>query len=320
LLEAVELLRDLNTPGHRILPEDLPRGCVPKRLRPFVGSKDTRNRRAYECAVLTALRDEIKRGNVWIPGSKRFGKLDDFFLPEAAWATTRQEFFRKAGLPAEATTATASLTTRLNTAYDRFLAALPANAYVTVEADGWHLSTDPAEALRPDEEAGVTGLRAWLRDKVPVIRLPDLLLTVDHDLAWTRHFLPLGQRAARTADDVCQVVATIMAYGCNLGPETMARLTTDVTYADLQQIADWYLHEEALRAALADIVNAIAALDTTQVWGDGRASSSDGQRFLFPRRVLRRTYSHRLGDYALEFYTFMANNYAPFYPYNAVYY
>jgi TnpA family transposase len=313
LLEAVEILRDLNTTGHRTLPEDLPLGCVPKRLRPFVGSKDTRNRRAYECAVLTALRDEIKRGNVWIPGSKRFGKLDDFFLPEVAWATTRQEFFRKAGLPADPRAAGTHLTTRLNTAYDQFLTALPANAYVTVEADGWRLSTDPAEVLSPTEEAGVTGLRAWLRDKVPTIRLPDLLLTVDHDLDWTRHFLPLGQRATRTADDVCQVVATIMAYGCNLGPETMARLTADVTYADIQQIADWYLHEEALRAALADIVNAIAALDTTQVWGDGRASSSDGQRFLFPRRVLRRTYSHRLGDYALEFYTFIANNYAPFY-------
>jgi TnpA family transposase len=313
LLEAVEILRDLNTTGQRTLPEDLPLGCVPKRLRPLVGTNGTRNRRAYECAVLTALRDEIKRGNVWIPGSKRFGKLDDFFLPDAIWATTRQEFFRKAGRPAAAPAAAAYLTERLTTAYDRFLAALPANTYVTVEHDGWRLSTDPAEALSPAEEAGVTCLRAWLRDKIPTIRLPDLLLTVDQGLDWTRHFLPLGQRATRTADDVCQVVATIMAYGCNLGPETMARLTTDVTYADIQQIADWSLHEEALRAALADIVNAIAALDTTQVWGDGRASSSDGQRFLFPRRVLRRTYSHRLGDYALEFYTFIANHYAPFY-------
>jgi TnpA family transposase len=313
LLEAVEILRTLNTTGQRTLPEELPLACIPKRLRPFVGTNGTRNRRAYECAVLTALRDEIKRGNVWIPGSKRFGKLDDFFLPEATWATTRQAFFRKAGLPADPRAAAMSLTTRLSTAYDRFLAALPANAYVTVEPDGWHLSTDPAEALSPAEEAGVMTLRAWLRDKVPTIRLPELLLTVDNDLDWSRHFLPLGQRATRTADDVCQVVATIMAYGCNLGPETMARLTNDVTYADIQRITDWYLHEETLRAALADIVNAIAALETTQVWGDGRASSSDGQRFLFPRRVLRRTYSHRLGDYALEFYTFIANNYAPFY-------
>jgi TnpA family transposase len=93
----------------------------------------------------------------------------------------------------------------------------------------------------------------------------------------------------------------------------MAQLTTGVSYADIQRITDWYLHDEALRAALADIVNAMLALDTTQGWGDGSTSSSDGQRFLFPQRVLRRTYSHRMGDFALEFYTFIADNYAPFY-------
>jgi TnpA family transposase len=51
-----------------------------------------------------------------------------------------------------------------------------------------------------------------------------------------------------------------------------------VIYADIQQIADWYLHEETLRAALADIVNAIAALDTTQVWGGWRAAAHRLQR------------------------------------------
>jgi Tn3 transposase DDE domain-containing protein len=131
---------------------------------------------------------------------------------------------------------------------------------------------------------------------------------VDNDLDWTRHVLPRGRRETRTADEVCQVVATIMAYGCNLGPETMAQLTDRVSYEDIQRITDWYLHDEALRAALADIVNAMLALDTTQVWGDGSTSSSDGQRCLFPPRVLRRTSSHRMGDFALEFYTFIADN------------
>jgi TnpA family transposase len=65
------------------------------------------------------------------------------------------------------------------------------------------------------------------------------------------------------------VIATIMAYGCNLGPETMAQLTERVSYEDIQGITDWYLYDEAQRAALADIVNAMLALDTTQVWGDG---------------------------------------------------
>ena len=313
LLDALGILRDLNTTGRRALPEELPVACLPKRLHAFVGTNGTRNRRAYECAVLTTLRDEIKRGNVWIRGSTRFGKLDDFFLPDATWTARRQVFFRKAGLPADPAEAATWLTTRLNAAYDRFLAALPTNTSVTFDKESWHLGTDPSEALTPADEAGVATLRTWLHTKATTIRLPELLLAVDNDLNWTRHFLPRGRRDTRTADEVCQVVATIMAYGCNLGPETMAQLTNGVSYEDIQRITDWYLHDEALRAALADIVNAMLALDTTQVWGDGSTSSSDGQRFLFPQRVLRRTYSHRLGDFALEFYTFIADNYAPFY-------
>jgi TnpA family transposase len=31
------------------------------------------------------------------------------------------------------------------------------------------------------------------------------------------------------------------------------------------------------------------------------------------RKLLQRTYSHRFQDYALEFYSFVADNYAPFY-------
>ena len=313
LLDALALLRDLNTTGRRTLPEELPDTCLPKSLRAFVGTNGTANRRAYECAVLTTLRDEIKRGNVWIRGSTRFGKLDDFFLPDVTWTVRRQKFFRKAGLPADPPEAATWLTIRLNAAYDRFLAALPANTSITIDKEGWHLATDPAEAIRSADEAGLAALRTWLRDKIPPIRLPELLIAVDNDLDWTRHFLPRGRRDTRTADEVCQVVATIMAYGCNLGPETMAQLTERVSYEDIQRITDWYLHDEALRAALADIVNAMLALDTTQVWGDGSTSSSDGQRFLFPQRVLRRTYSHRMGNFALEFYTFIADNYAPFY-------
>ena len=32
-----------------------------------------------------------------------------------------------------------------------------------------------------------------------------------------------------------------------------------------------------------------------------------------PRKVLQQTFSTRFSDYALEFYSFIADNYAPFY-------
>ncbi len=54
-------------------------------------------------------------------------------------------------------------------------------------------------------------------------------------------------------------------------------------------------------------------LDITQAWGNGETSSSDGQRFAMRRRVLQQTYSPKFNDFALEFYSFVADNYAPFY-------
>ncbi len=73
------------------------------------------------------------------------------------------------------------------------------------------------------------------------------------------------------------------------------------------------LSEETQRGALANIVNAISQLGITQTWGQGRTSSSDGQRFSMRRKVLQQTYSPKFNDFALEFYSFVADNYAPFY-------
>jgi TnpA family transposase len=45
----------------------------------------------------------------------------------------------------------------------------------------------------------------------------------------------------------------------------------------------------------------------------GKTSSSDGQRFAYSRKTLQQTYSTKFRDFALEFYTFVADNYAPYF-------
>jgi TnpA family transposase len=92
----------------------------------------------------------------------------------------------------------------------------------------------------------------------------------------------------------------------------MAQITPGVTYKQLKRVSDWQLTEEAQRDALATLVHAISRLDATLYWGEGRTSASDGQRFSMPRKVLQRTYSKRFSDFALEFYSFVADNYAPY--------
>lgn len=93
----------------------------------------------------------------------------------------------------------------------------------------------------------------------------------------------------------------------------MARLTQGISYEQIRRVTDWQMNEDSQRLALASIVNAIAKIDISQHWGEGKTSSSDRQRFEFKRKSLAKTYSTKFGDFALEFYTFVADNYAPFY-------
>ena len=313
VVKAVALLREMNQAGKRKLPEDAPLGFMPKKVRALVEKDGFISKRDWECALLTAVRDEIRIGNVAAQSSKRFGRFDNFFISNERWAVQRETFYQRAGLPVNPVDVPAYLTARLNQAYDDFLASLPENTYAAIDNDGWVLSTDSAEKPDKETEKRLETLESWLSDNLRQIKLPELLIEVDNELHFTQSFLPSVYQAEREPESVCHILATIMAYGCNIGPFTMARLTDGVTYNQIKRIADWQLSEEAQRQALAQLVNAISSLDVTRHWGEGKTSSSDGQRFRYKQKVLQQTWSPRFQDYALEFYSFVADNYAPFY-------
>lgn len=313
LVQAAQLLHTLNESDKRKLPEDAPLGFIPRSLRRHIESQGPIKKREWECALLTVIRDEIRAGNLFIQESKRFARFDKFFISDAKWQSVRRDFFTRAGLPTQAEAVPDFLTHHLNQAFDRFLKLLPDNTYAQINPDGWHLSADPAEKLSSSNQQKLADLKQWLAEHLQEVKLPALLIEVDNELHFSQPFLTIAQQEAHTPEEICVILASIMAHGCNIGPYTMARLTEGVTYNQIKHVTDWQLTEEAQRQALARVVNAISNLDITQAWGTGKTSSSDGQRFRLKRNVLQKTYSHRFRDYALEFYAFIADNYAPFY-------
>jgi TnpA family transposase len=312
-LEALRVLKEMNADLKRKLPEDAPTDFIPKRLLPFVMNDGKPDRKAWECALLMKLREDLRSGNLSVKHGKRFGRFEDYFLPQERWEPLRKSFFQRSGLPTDPKDVAGHLTKQLNTAYDLFLKTAPDNTYATVEEDGWHLSTDAAETLDAAAQTRLGDLRRWLTEQMRTTRLPDLLIEVDNDLRFTDHFVPPAQRGGRDAEDVCTLLAVVLAHGCNIGLHTMAQITQGVTFKQLKRVSEWQMTEESQRAALAALVHAISRLDTTLHWGEGRTSASDGQRFAMPRKVLQQTYSTRFSDFALEFYSFVADNYAPFY-------
>ena len=126
-------------------------------------------------------------------------------------------------------------------------------------------------------------------------------------------FCTAARRNERTPEDVCSIITTLMAYGCNIGPHTMAQIIQGASYKQIKHIFDWQITDDAQRQALAQVVNGIGGIEVTKVWGAGKTSGSDGQRLAYRQKTLHRTFSHKFNDFAIEFYTFVADNFAPFY-------
>ena len=190
------------------------------------------------------------------------------------------------------------------------MVSVPYNRQVTFDDDGWRLKADTAEQPDPAQSDRLAELHRWLDARNRTIRLADLLIEVENDLGFSVHFQQPGERVDPA--EVCALLAAILAHGCNLGLYTMEKVAPDIAYRRLKYVSDWRLVEENQRAALAAIVHGISRLDAAGHWGDGTTSASDGQRFAMPQKVLQRTYSTRFNDFALEFYSFVADNYGLF--------
>ena len=52
---------------------------------------------------------------------------------------------------------------------------------------------------------------------------------------------------------MCQILAAIMAYRCNIGPYTTAHLTDGVSYSAIRHITDWQLPVPFIGKNLAGI-------------------------------------------------------------------
>ena len=161
--------------------------------------------------------------------------------------------------------------------------------------DGWRLKTDPAEHPDPAQSDSLVELHRWLDARSRSIRLADLLIEVENDLGFSVHFQRPGERV--DPQEVCALLAAILAHGCNLGLYTMEKVAPAIAYRRLKYVSDWRLVEENQRAALGGIVHGISRLDAAGHWGDGTTSASDGQRFAMPHKVLQRTYSTRFNVY-----------------------
>ncbi|MGH3530157.1 MAG: Tn3 family transposase, partial [Pseudonocardiaceae bacterium] len=283
LMPAITMLGELYATGARKVPADAPTGFVPVRWAGYLqratdAGDVTAYRHYWELAVLLCLRDGLRSGDVFVPGSSRYADPISFLLTAEAWAPRRVEYCRLIDRPPDAATAITAVTAELHTALadlDAQLSSTGAPGQVRLGEDG-ELIIPPLTAEDVPTEA--EALRDELSAMLPRVPLASVLVEVDARTGFTDHLVHAGGKVARPPELKRNLLYVIIAEATNMDLGEMAA-SVGVSYDVLAWTAEWYFRAETLQAANAAMVGYHHRLPMAAAFGTGTLASSDGQRF-----------------------------------------
>jgi TnpA family transposase len=309
VLDAIDVLREMNLTGARKVPDDAPTAFIKARWRPLVLTDAGVDRRFYELCALSELKNSLRSGDIWVQGSRQFRDFDEYLLPAAKF----DDMKRAQVLPIAINThCDKYLQERLGfleqqlTAVNRLAQAneLP-DAIITDSG----LKITPLDAAVPEAAQVLIDQGGGM---LPRVKITELLMDVDDWTGFTRHFVHL--KTGEVTKDRTLLLSAILADAINLGLTKMAESSPGATYAKLSWLQAWHIRDETYTPGLAELVNAQFRHTFAANWGDGTTSSSDGQRFRVGGKA--ESTGHINPKYGAEpgrlFYTHISDQYAPF--------
>ena len=265
LLDAIDLLRELNQRGDSRLPPTAPMGFLRTKWRKRLLAAEQPDRRLWESAVL---RNALKAGDVWLANSQRYAEVETALVPAAVVSSARL------AVPLDGRLWLAARAEALGRKLDGVARAIDQGQLSTSVIHGGRLHVERLEKAVPD---GAEDLVLALYRDMPQTRITDLLLEVDERIDFTSAFTDL--RTGIPCRDRVAVLSVLLADGINLGLRKMAEACDTHSFWELLRVSRWFVREDTTAQALSVVVEAQGALPMAKFWGAGLTSSSDGQHF-----------------------------------------
>ena len=206
LMQALTILRQLNAVGGRKVPDDAPAGFVPRRYADYLSQAQragdvTAYRHYWELCVLLAVRDGLRSGDIYVPGSRRYADPSSYLFTPAQWAMKRSEFCVLAGKSNDAVEALEQGKAELDAALGNLEDVLASASSKGVGAvrldDEGNLVIPPLSA--EDIPAEARALKEELAGMLPFAPVASVLIELDHRTGFLDCFAHPGGRASRPA-------------------------------------------------------------------------------------------------------------------------
>jgi TnpA family transposase len=286
LMAALAILKALNTSGGRKVPAGAPDSFVPNRYADYLAKArrdgdETAYRHYWELCVILGLRDGLRSGDVYVPGSRRYADPATYLYTPDQWQPKQGDYCQLVGKPASAANALEQGKEELHAALeemDKALAGALPDDTGKVRLDGDDHLVIP-KLTAEDIPAEAKELKEELASMLPFAPIASLLIELDGRTGFLSCFTHAGRRKLTQSPELRRnILAVLIAMATNLGLARMSE-ACGISYDVLAWTMEWYVREETLREANTCIVNHHYSLELAKVFGGGTMSSSDGQRF-----------------------------------------
>jgi TnpA family transposase len=274
ILKAVGILIDLYEGKIKKLPEKLPSGFIRKRWEELIFTENGTDRKFYELCLFSELKNHLRSGDLWVQGSRQYKDFEDYLIPADRFTEMRDQNQFPLDVTLDVEEFLSERMQLLSNKMQIVSNLIENNELPDSSIINGRIKIKPLENTVP-EEAEVLGKKIY--SLLPLIKITDLLKEVDQWTGFTDKFIHL--KSGNKASDKNLLLTVILSDAINLGLRKMSEASPGTSYAKLSWLQAWHIRDETYSSALAEIINIQSAHPFSFYWGEGKTSSSDGQRF-----------------------------------------
>ncbi len=265
-----------------------PRGVVSRPWKRFVfRTRRQIDKRFYTFCTLERLQDGLRRRDIFVSPSERWGDPRARLLQGQAWQSMRAQVCRSLDHSPTPEPELYMLAEQLDEAYRRTAENLPNNASVRIEHVGGRATPVITSLDKLEEPQSLKLLKEQVTSLLPRVDLPELMLEVQQWADFSTEFTHVSEGRTRVDDLSLSICATLLAEACNIGLEPLTnRDYAPLTRSRLAWVQQNYIRVETLTQANARLVDYHSRLPLTKAWGGGEVASADGLRFVVPVRTI----------------------------------
>ena len=268
----------------------------------------------YTLCFLDKLQDSLRRRDVYVENSDRWGDPRAKLLQGQEWQANRIQVCRSLGHPLNPQEAIEALVRQLDATYKQVAGKFDDNP-VELDLSGKRPTLTITHFDKLDDPASLTMLSQQIEALLPSVDLTELLLEIHAHTGFADEFTHVSEANARADDLTVSVCAVLLAEACNIGLEPLIKHQVPaLTRHRLNWVKQNYLRAETLVKANAKLVDYQSTLYLARKWGGGEVASADGMRFVTPVRTINAGPNRKYfgSNRGITWYNFVSDQFSGF--------